>query len=477
MAHDGPATARRALSGPPRIGGGGGFRGRVALLLLAVVVTMTPGCTSRFNQHDPDAATSSEAVTPLTPNGNGAIAREPALRVNLSGPTVPLSDEQVASLKRAWEAASGHPVEIAVSGADATADVVLVSSSTLADAVAAKQITPLTVAPNVNTAGDVPEAVRRALTWKGTVYALPLAARLRVLVYDPARLRAAGVDDRPAPTLEGLRAQWLAAAARSSAGAVPAPATSDAGTPPSANPGSLSDDVALLTAAFGGGLVDEEGALAVASKPAVRAVEFLKGLRERGLLPNPADNAPFAFADWDGSAADARPAVGLPPVLAAYDPAARPFVVVGEVFGVAVSTGARDRSLAERFARFVTDPLVSRGLLGPRALVTPESAGDETPFARLASHLTVPGGPFAHARSRTILDRYVRAALDGTLPVGEALAKAAAEIEGRPAAPPADTTPAAPPPVSDKPAAPAPGSSSPPPTATPPASSPATPAP
>lgn len=421
-------------------------RKRLAALLLLATVTAAPGCTSRFIRRDPAAPSSTAAARP-TASETGPVQSEPALRVNLAGLPAALTDAQVASLKRAWEAASGRPIEVATTRADTLADVVLVSSSTLADAVAAKQIVPLATAAAATAGEDVPENVRRALTWKGSVYALPLTARLRVLAYDPARLREAGLDDRPAPTLEALRAQWQAAVA-GKAGAA-AVAGTDGGTqPPPATSGtttatgsSLADDVALLAAAFGGSLVDEDGALAVASKPVAQAVEFLKTLRERGLLTDGAGEdhlsaarKPFEFVYRDGSAMndDNRPVAGLPPALAAYDPAARPFVVVGEVFGVAVSAGARDRALAERFARFLTNPLVSRGLLGSRGLTAPESEGEAT-FARLASHLTVPGGPLAHARSRAILDRYIRAALDNTLPVGEALAKAAAEIEGRPA--------------------------------------------
>jgi len=464
VGHCGATAARRALPSPPRIRGGGVHQPHLTLLLL---VFFAAGCTSRFSQRDPAAA---PATTVLNAGEGDTVKSGPPLRVNFAGLPAALSDTQAASLKRAWEAASGSPVEIVTSpNVDAGADVLIVSSATLADAVAAKQIVPPTDAAEAGAAeagGDVPEAARRALTWKGTVYALPLAARLRVLVYDPARLRAAGVDDRPAPTLEGLRAQWLAAAR--SSGAAAAPLTADNKTPTPASPGSLTDDVALLAAAFGGGLVDEEGALAVASKPAVQAVEFLKGLRGRGLLPDQIEGAPFVFAYWDGLTADAddRPIAGLPPALAAYDPAMRPFVVGGEVFGVAISAGTKNRALAERFALFVSDPLLTRGLLGPRSLVPGAQNGDENTLTRLAGRLTVPGGPLAHARNRAILERYVRAALDNTLPVGEALAKAAAEIEGRPA--PADAAPVTPP-VSDKPnaAASAPASAGPPPVAPP----------
>ncbi len=158
------------------------------------------GCSERFAGRDGDAASSGSGARR---GGLGAAAAKPTLRVNLAG--LPGIDEaQAAALARAWETASGVRTEIASRGTGA-ADVIIVSSTTLGDAVDAKQIAALSGdSPDAR----IPAAARRALTLGGETYALPLTARLRVLAYDPERLRRAGLDDRPAPTLEGLRAQW-----------------------------------------------------------------------------------------------------------------------------------------------------------------------------------------------------------------------------------------------------------------------------
>jgi len=428
-AHGGP------LRHPQNWGRGG--------LLCLVLLFAGAGCSSRFTQADPEAAQEGRDA------GSPSAAVQPTLRVNLAGlPGV--SEDQAARLGRAWEAASGTRAIFATSGTGA-ADVVIVSSSNIGDAVAARQIASLggSVAGS-DTAADaeeVPESARRALTVAGTPFALPLTARLRVLTYDPAQLRAAGLDDRPAPTLEALRAQWQAAArsgASPAAAATPAAATAQPKTVATSE-NSLADDVALVTAAFGGSLVEEDGTLAVTSKEAAQAVEFLKTLRAQNLLPSAPDtgtpsaiSGPFGLAYLDGDGGSASFS-GLPPALAAYDAQKRPFVVTGEVFGVAISSTALDKALAGRFVRFLTDPVVARGLLGARSLTAGAGApGDGGgALARLARQMTVPGGALARAKNRGILDRYVRAALEGTLPVSEALAKAAAEIEGQPPPAPA----------------------------------------
>ena len=398
----------------------------VRRFLLLFLLTCLVGCSKRFTQRDPAIAENSPAAT----------AARQTLRVNLAG--LPGMDEaQASALARAWEAASGVRAEIALTGTGA-ADVVIVSSATLGDAVDAKQITAL---PDDSSPAGQPAEAREALTLENKTYALPLTARLRVLAYDPDRLRLAGLDDRPAPTLEALRAQWQEAARA----AAPASAT---GEQPSADTG-LVADVTLFAAAFGGRVVSEEGTLTLTSRPVVQGIEYLKTLHDKNLLSSSAAgaNPPFALTYLDSAPLDARAIAPLPVALAAYDAAARPFVVTGEVYGVAVSASASDRALAERFARFVADPVVARGWLGARSLSLP--SGEGSLLARLAARITVPGGPLTRAKNRAVLDRYARAALEGTLPANEALARAAAEIEGKPAPSPPDESPKAPIPSPD----------------------------
>lgn len=395
------------------------------ILAAALALLLLTGCSDRFTRTSPDA------VDLPRPGGPDTPRPLPTVRVNLAG--LPgLGEEQVAALRRAWEAASGGKAEIAVSGTGA-ADVVVVSSTSIGDAVDARQIDPLMGdAPEVAT---LPDAARKALIVTGRTYALPLAARLRVLAYDPDRLRRAGIDDRPAPTLESLRSQWAAAAKAvpsGTAASVPAPA------PPAGENTSLMEDLALLTAAYGGELVAGDGTLGLTSKPAVDAVELLKALNERGLLASA--DSPLALTDYTGASQEARRIAPLPPAVAVYDTAKRPFVVTGEVYGLAVSASATDKALAERFIRFVTDPVVARGLLGPRSLAPGFDPADDALLARLTARIAVDGGPLSRAKHRATVARYARAALEGTLPIPEALSKAAAEIEGRPAEtkPPAD---------------------------------------
>jgi len=335
-----------------------------------------------------------------------------------------------APLANAPSASSNAPASQALPSSESEEDVVLVDTRSFADITDRRLLTPA----DAEIASDLKRSpATAAFESDGRIYALPIWADVRVLVYNPAHLAQAGLPPAAPASLGDLRQQAIIVRRKGLTQSPYYALWTDEG---------VAQEFITWLGAYGGLAFDRGGRPVFMQEPGKKALQFMVSLAESGLISR--DTASDEHQSWKAITQggytfgacwlgdlDALPgpySIALLPVSRDIYSLERTFATSLAVYkGLGVATSSAHPKEAWRLTAFLAASLKSPrldGLTEPSSKFDPVQAIGRIAFTQAQPVLSIPN----RARAVAILARHIRAAVDKTATVENALNQAAREI-------------------------------------------------
>lgn len=327
-------------------------------------------------------------------------------------------------------------------------DIMAVDHIWLAELVSKNLLTPLDEYMDRSLQRDIPSTVRDAFRYQNRIWAFPFLVNFQLLFYNKKMLTQAGFE-KPPGALEAMVEQMKRLKHN---GIVEYPWTDAWGQGEA-----LVTEFIWLTGAFGGELFDKDGTPLFDQDPGIRALEFMVMLLNEQLA-NPAilKNDEIAAKDdfLGGRAAFTSNWLFLQGLL--NDPTVSDIVGQGKIGllpssksvaakttsvsafqGIALTATSADKETAWKWIRFITSPLVQRAYLFEmpiwESIQTSQDANmmDATLKTKREQLANVHHRPnlVNYSQVLSILQKYLRSALQGKMDPADALRQAKTEIE------------------------------------------------